>query len=68
MASGQDLLKYITQQLVRYMETPKEERRSSRKIRKPKEDWGSRWFGMMPLSLKMTVPRKKQENKKPPEE
>ncbi|AOZ94009.1 YqzE family protein [Paenibacillus crassostreae] len=40
------LVKYITEQVVTYMETPKDERRTS--VREP---WATKWFGMIPLSL-----------------
>ncbi|MCJ8010409.1 YqzE family protein [Paenibacillus sp. KQZ6P-2] len=60
MASGDELVKYITERFVTYIETPKEER----KLRsKPKEPWAEKWFGMIPLGLtlmKRQTGRKKQ--------
>ncbi|OZB96789.1 YqzE family protein [Paenibacillus sp. XY044] len=47
MASGDELVKYITERVVSYMETPKEERRKQ----KYKEPWTVKWFGMIPFSL-----------------
>ncbi|WP_438349817.1 YqzE family protein [Paenibacillus sp. FA6] len=40
------LVKYITEQVVTYMETPREERR-----RAVKEPWSTKWFGMIPIGL-----------------
>ncbi|MBB3128855.1 hypothetical protein FHS19_003530 [Paenibacillus rhizosphaerae] len=47
MASGDELVKYITERVVSYMETPKEERRKQ----KYKEPWTVKWFGMIPFGL-----------------
>lgn len=44
-----DIVKYVTQEFVRYMDTPKDER----KKKKPKENWSSRYFGMIPMALRM---------------
>jgi len=50
----QELIKFLTQRLVQYLETPREERR---KRRHAKEPWAVRWFGMIPLSLRMLIRR-----------
>ncbi|MNO95861.1 hypothetical protein D3C76_875150 [compost metagenome] len=42
------LVKYITEQVVTYIETPREERRV-----RTKEPWSAKWFGMIPLGLTM---------------
>lgn len=49
MASGDELVKYITERVVSYIETPKEERQRQ----KLKEPWAVKWFGMIPLSLSL---------------
>ncbi|MBY9082439.1 YqzE family protein [Paenibacillus sp. HN-1] len=49
MASdGEELVKYITEKVVGYMEIPREDRRSGRSGRQP---WSQRWFGMVPLGF-----------------
>ncbi|GIP56774.1 YqzE family protein [Paenibacillus woosongensis] len=50
MAKGDELVKYITERVVNYIETPKDVRRSQVK---GKEPWSRRWFGMIPFSLGM---------------
>lgn len=50
MAKGDELVKYITERVVDYMETPKDIRRS--KV-KGKEPWSRKWFGMVPFGLGM---------------
>ncbi|MHA0857824.1 YqzE family protein [Paenibacillus sp. CMAA1364] len=40
------LVKYITEQVVTYIETPKEERKI-----KQKEPWSMKWFGMIPIGV-----------------
>ncbi|MFD2670583.1 YqzE family protein [Marinicrinis sediminis] len=63
-ASGKDLIKYVTEQFVRYLETPVDQRKAQRRLRKERETWSSRWFGMMPISVKMAVPRKRRKVKR----
>ncbi|GIO07093.1 YqzE family protein [Brevibacillus reuszeri] len=48
--SFQEYLKYLTRLFVTYMETPKDERRQRRT---PKESWSSRWFGAIPMSIRL---------------
>lgn len=49
MASGDELIKYITERVVNYIDTPKEVRRRA----KVKESWTTRWFGMIPFSMSL---------------
>ncbi|MNO16665.1 hypothetical protein D3C76_63510 [compost metagenome] len=59
MAKGDELVKYITERVVDYVETPREIRKE-RRIRN-KEPWSSRWFGMIPFSISLwagRLPRK----------
>lgn len=61
MASGDDLIKYITERVVHYIDTPKDVRRKA----KVKESWTTRWFGMIPFSMSLwkedvTTKRKKR--------
>lgn len=50
----QELIKFLTQRFVQYLETPRDERR---KRRQAKEPWTVRWFGMIPLSLRILIRR-----------
>ncbi|OAB39926.1 hypothetical protein PMSD_02390 [Paenibacillus macquariensis subsp. defensor] len=43
------LVKYITEQVVTYIETPREERQHT----EYKEPWATKWFGMIPISLSL---------------
>ncbi|MDP9676798.1 hypothetical protein J2W97_002793 [Paenibacillus jamilae] len=52
MAKSDELVTYITQRIVRYMETPRDVRRSQKQAKEP---WVSKWFGMLPLALKMWI-------------
>jgi hypothetical protein len=57
--SGNDYVKFMTQEIVKYMELPHEERRKRKKGRK-KEQWISgRWFGLLPFAFKLLVKKKK---------
>lgn len=52
MAGRDDLIKYMTQQLVTYMDTPEEERRQKRQAAKAaREPWLTKWFGMAPIGI-----------------
>lgn len=49
---GSDLVKYMTEQFVNYMETPAEARKEARTSAKAiREPWLTRWFGWGPISL-----------------
>lgn len=50
----QELIKFLTQRFVQYLEMPREERRRRRQVKEP---WTVRWFGMIPLSLRMLIRR-----------
>lgn len=59
---GEELVQYITEKVVHYMETPKEKRKQNRKLR-PKEAWLSRWFGVVPFALSMWLEQRKKKLK-----
>lgn len=51
---SEEFVIYVAQQVVKYMETPKEVRRQARAERKEtREHWKVRWFGMLPLAMRM---------------
>lgn len=49
MAKSDEYVKFVTQQFITYMETPREERKQTRKARR--EPWLTRWFGWGPMSI-----------------
>ncbi|MFB9327127.1 YqzE family protein [Paenibacillus aurantiacus] len=52
MAGRDDLIKYVTQQVVTYMDTPEEERRKRRQAAKAaREPWLTKWFGIAPVGI-----------------
>ncbi|WP_138751980.1 YqzE family protein [Paenibacillus sinopodophylli] len=52
MAKGDEYVKYITEQFVNYIETPREERKQTRMSAKARrEPWLTRWFGLGPMSI-----------------
>ncbi|MEC5422267.1 YqzE family protein [Virgibacillus sp. C22-A2] len=52
--SGSDYLKYMTQQVVAYLELPSSERKERRKVQKLKRPlYTSRWLGIIPFALKV---------------
>ncbi|GAA3322015.1 hypothetical protein GCM10020331_040210 [Ectobacillus funiculus] len=65
--STNDYVKFVTQQFVSYMDSPKQERKQKREERRNVRDpFLVRWFGILPLSLALLYKelRMKQENRK----
>lgn len=65
MAKGEDLIKYITQRVVTYMETPKEARMEHR-VKQSREPWQYRWFGMLPLAIQLWLEKPGEDEKRIP--
>jgi hypothetical protein len=56
MAKSDELIKYITERVVTYIDTPREQRKRYREDVKIKRGrWDVRWFGMLPLAVSMWV-------------
>lgn len=56
MAKSDELVKFITQQVVTYIETPRDVRRQAKATsREQREHWQTRWFGMLPLAARMLI-------------
>jgi len=54
MAKSDELVKYLTVQVVKYIETPKDVRKQVRAGRKEvREQWQYRWFGLLPVALRI---------------
>jgi len=52
MADSTDYVKFMTEKLVNYLETPKEQRKLTRTSAKAaREHWLTRWFGWGPMSF-----------------
>jgi hypothetical protein len=68
MAKGDELVKFITQQVVTYIDTPKEVRKQAKESSKEqRENWQTRWFGMLPMSIRMLIGRFPNKKGTPPE-
>ncbi|AJS59398.1 YqzE family protein [Paenibacillus sp. IHBB 10380] len=61
MADEFKLVKYITEQVVMYMETPKQERKRETVV---KETWSTKWFGMIPISLALLRDKSPNESER----
>lgn len=56
-----DYVKYVTQQFVSYVDTPKEKRKAEREERKAnKLPFAYRWFGLIPFALGQLFKLKKK--------
>ncbi|MBO8163176.1 MAG: YqzE family protein [Brevibacillus sp.] len=48
--SFQEYLRFMVKRFLEYLETPGEERR---RLKAAREAWSARWFGVIPMSIKM---------------
>jgi hypothetical protein len=65
---GDELLKFLAEQVVTYFEIPKEMRKHAKQIDKVnKESWQSRWFGMLPLAIGMMAQQFRKTKRTPPQ-
>lgn len=48
-SSGEELVKYITEKVVVYIEDPRARQEARKET--PKQPWTQKWFGMLPLGL-----------------
>lgn len=51
-----DLVKFLTQQFVRYVDQPKEDRKKKKK--EEKAPLSVKWFGLVPMAISMFIKRK----------
>lgn len=62
--STNDYVKFVTQQVVTYMNNPKEDRVQKRLQRRlEKEPFLKRWFGVIPLSISLLYRRTSNRKK-----
>jgi hypothetical protein len=65
---GEELIKFLAEQVATYFETPKEVRKHAKQINKVnKESWQSRWFGMLPLAIGMLAQQFRKNKRTPPQ-
>ncbi|MEX2415479.1 MAG: YqzE family protein [Paenibacillaceae bacterium] len=65
MADGDKLVRYITQQVVSFLETPRTTRVESRKRDKSsREQWAFRWFGLVPFALSFWYKKVKKKRRR----
>lgn len=61
--SSNDYIQYLTKQFVRYLDTPREERRQRRET-KEQERWERLWFGDLAFGVQMVWRRWKERRKR----
>jgi len=65
MAKGQEIVNYVMQKVVRYIETPSDLRKAERARRRvSSEPWQTRWFGLIPMSLAMLLRRRRKGSRR----
>lgn len=59
-----DYVKFVTEQVVTYMDIPSEEKKSKKEQKKQeKELFANRWFGILPVSMKLLTNRYRNKAK-----
>ncbi|WP_077618788.1 YqzE family protein [Bacillus sinesaloumensis] len=59
--STNDYVKFVTQQIVSYIDQPKEVRKATRQQRKEElPPLSNRWFGVMPLAVQLMFKKNKK--------
>jgi len=63
LAKSDDLVIYIVKKVGEYIDTPREVRKQRRAEVRPKEReaWSRRWFGMIPISMKLWMDGKRKK-------
>lgn len=52
MAEGDELARAIAEKVMTMLDTPREVRKErKRQLRRTREPWSGRWFGLLPLAL-----------------
>jgi len=64
MAKSDELVKYITQRVVTYIDTPKPERQERPVV--VKEHWMIRWFGVVPFGVQIWLNGRRNKNNETP--
>ncbi|MFC4022806.1 YqzE family protein [Oceanobacillus longus] len=59
--SGNDYLKFITEQLISYMDLSSEEKQKRKKQKKDYPIYTSKWLGMLPFTIRIMF-QKENEN------
>ncbi|WP_163537761.1 YqzE family protein [Gracilibacillus sp. YIM 98692] len=57
---SEEYVKYMTQKIVKYMDTPKDERKKLKKDEKEEPiAYSNKWFGVLPFAFRLLLQKKK---------
>ncbi len=60
LLANNDYVKYMTQRIVKYMDTPKDERKKLKEARKQQEiAYSNKWFGVLPFAFRLLIQKRK---------
>lgn len=63
--SGNDYVKFMTQEIVKYMDLPLEERKKRKEERRrEKTPVANRWFGVLPFAIKLLFKKSNKRKEK----
>jgi len=59
--SNNDYVKYVTEKIVHYMDTPKNERKKQKEYRKENQTiYPNKWFGVIPFAVRLFFQNRKK--------
>ncbi|WP_425432223.1 YqzE family protein [Gracilibacillus orientalis] len=60
LLASNEYVKYMTQRIVKYMDTPKDERKKLKDERKQQEiTYSNKWFGVLPFAFRLFIQKRK---------
>lgn len=60
LLSNNDYVKYMTQRIVKYMDTPKDQRKKQKEERKQQDiAYSNKWFGVLPFAFRLLIQKRK---------
>lgn len=60
LLSNNDYVKYMTQRIVKYMDTPKDQRKKQKEERKQQDiAYSNKWFGVLPFAVRLLIQKRK---------
>ncbi len=58
--SNNEYVKFMTQRIVKYMDTPKDERKKTKEDQKKEEmTVSNKWFGVFPFAFRLLIQKRK---------
>ncbi|WP_110943481.1 YqzE family protein [Virgibacillus senegalensis] len=57
--SGNDYVKFMTQEIVKYMDTPHADRKKQKHRKREQNEVSDHWLGLLPFAFRLLMKKKK---------